>query len=253
MPIKRRKEYLPMGDPRFEIYHTTLDRLRANSKVINPSINVAGPDTKFFDRNEYLGLEQELVGSKSNNEKNVNHEFFYDHTWRIWQISHIPGTRRELAKIELMFNEFQQSRVNAGFEEPTEWPAELFEKKLKLEARLDMYEEELELVQKALKDYVKEDKEIEDKNMLKYGLKQVSRFHGLKQPDDSLINVISIIDGQKISEVNGLLVITSKNSPYRGLRIIDYRKLAKEWQLEQREKGKQRLIEKTCHRFQIGQ
>ena len=150
MASKRRKEYLPMGDIRFKIYHETFDTKRANSVIINPGINVVGPNTKFFNHGEYVALQAELIGAGKNGKDgygNANPDFVYNHSWRTWNIAWIPGMKRQIEKINEAFKDYQQSRWNAGYEKPDTWPIELFEKLLKAEAILDVYQEELEIVQ----------------------------------------------------------------------------------------------------------
>lgn len=49
-------------------------------------------------------------------------------------------------------------------------------------------------------------------------------------------NIVRLIDGQNVSQINGTLVIDDKRSPYDGMSVPDYRAMAKAWRRERTKK-----------------
>jgi hypothetical protein len=217
--MPRLKQYLPISEE-FIIYHEEYDRLRMDSKVLNANANQIGFSQILFDRDRITIEIQKRVGD----DKGI---FIMQNKQNIAVIPFIKG---QIKQVEEKFLSHCRQRELMGYETTEEFPPEMLKEKLLLEAKLSIVEEEVTELQKRLKNY--SDKEIkeDETNILKYGLMQSGQMH-----DGKLIS----LDGQKIITVDDVLVI--ENGPYRGLSLVLYRKLAKEWK-QARDKADQEKL-----------
>lgn len=138
--------------------------------------------------------------------------------------------------IESQFKNYRKSRQNLGYEKPgeTDYPKDMLKQKLEAEAHLDVCQGELEILQKKLVEIDSRIVEIEDSHMLEFGLICRGSFHGTRAKSDDLVNVLKEIDGQLLSQLeDGTLWISDERSPFCGMSLPDYRKLAKQWVYEQ--------------------
>ncbi len=146
---------------------------------------------------------------------------------------HLKIYEDQLREVEYRFKSYQKSRVQQGYEQPKEWPPDLLVEKLRLEAKLDVCQGEVEILKRKLAELDSVVKKKEDSDVLAYGLICRGTFHGLNAPNDALIRVLKEIDGQLISQLDdGTLYINDPRSPYDGMLVSDYRRLAREWVLE---------------------
>jgi hypothetical protein len=201
---KYRTNLHPLFDEKYVQYKNESDILSNASE--RPNIN-----TRFFNKRGMEVALLELKGSEEKGEYTKNDKVY---------VAHIPAVKEELEKIEQEYEQYCIDQVNMGFDEPEEMPYELFSKKLILEARLCIFLEEQAKLEKELSTFVEEVKQNNDAQVLKYGLVQSA----------SLTNgIISEIDGQECSVVNGLLLITDRRSIYYGCKVSDYRRIAIQW------------------------
>ncbi len=147
----------------------------------------------------------------------------------------IPGLQNELNEIEGTFEEYKKDMKNGGFPEPSEMPSSLHTDKMRTLARIDIANMEREALEKRLQEFTDQDEAVENEQMLKFG------------PLGSGVltaGTLTSIDGQRVEKVQGELVITSKNSPYYGMRVPDYRQFIMAPYQEQRRNRLNSLHEK---------
>ncbi len=141
----------------------------------------------------------------------------------------IPNLKQELQKIDKDFKDLNQNRWNQGRSPLKEMPPDLLLKKLDIQAALAVSQKELQTLKNREKEYTDIKKNEDDRKLLQYGLVCFSRNHGTGAADPDMMNVLAEIDGQVVGQKNGLLIIEDNRSPYNGMSVIDYRKLAKEY------------------------
>jgi len=205
-------------------YHDTFDRERIESDILNSGDKKPNIHTLFLgDRRTLLSLELELEGKDST-------EGYTDEQGNV-RLGAIPSLRVRLEEVERDWNNHRQLSINAGRPAPKDWPPELLERKLKLEARLDVREEELQVVQKWLKGMEDRKESERTGEVLKYGLRGTAQLNGGK---------IVTLDGQRVSETpEGVFYIDEPSSKYDGMSTVTYFGLVKEADRWRREKLKQ--------------
>jgi hypothetical protein len=204
--MTRRKEYLPIKEPKYRVYHQSYDRHRLDSPILNGGNSKPGLHTVFWDKKNLEGEAE-----------------------RIKEVT-IPDIEKEIKYVIHQFKAHQQGRVNNGYEKPLEMPINMFEAKLRWEAALDVKIEELAEIEKKLANYTDQVVNESDELVLKFGLQGSGRFWGTRCEHIELMNVLKEIDGQECRlNKKGFLVIRDTRSPYNGMAVSDYRKLCAEW------------------------
>ncbi|HEY5511552.1 MAG TPA: hypothetical protein VIK10_11050 [Prolixibacteraceae bacterium] len=201
MGSKRR--YQPIG--KYPIYSKEFDRLRMGSEILNPD---SRPNirTIFWDKDTLQAQIVKIIADFK------------------------PLAQAKLEALERKFQELQKDCRNQGKEIPTEMPVSLQNEKYKMEASQDVLEEELELIQERLKSYTDKVEKVKNEDMLRWGLQCRSKNHGFHQPNDKLVDVMAVLDGQRVSMCpEGLLIIDDEASIYNTMSVADYRKLSKIW------------------------
>jgi len=213
-----------------DIYIETLKVERNNSTILNPASRT-GMNAFFFDGGYIKGLILELEGSQGPEVKEKEKgKYFSGNTWRI---AVIPYLEEELKKIEKRFEEYKKERVRQGYEAPEKMPPEMEAEYLKLSARLSVKKEELKYLKEELKKLQKPKDNTENKNVLKFGLRCSGQLQG---------GILKMIDGQNCDFVDGVLCIVDHRSPYNGMAVSDYRKLAAKWRVEKHEEEIKKLV-----------
>jgi hypothetical protein len=203
MASKRRKEYLPIA--KYPVYNSTFDKLRLASRVLN---------TDTIPSISSILWDQQNIRTELN--RLINEDLL--------------SVKLKLKDIELKFLQYQQNRVNQGFEKPNTMPLDLQNEKYNIEAGEDVLLEEIEFLERQLKTYIDAKAKEDDSKVLDKGLVCSFRNHGIQADDPEMINVMKEIDGQNVSvHPKGFLYISDERSPYNGMAIADYRKLAKIW------------------------
>jgi hypothetical protein len=201
------------------------------SQILNPD-GRPSISTIFFDKTSIQNYIVELTGDKDG--RYLNHQ---GNTIT----AKIPLAENNVQNVELKFQNFQQEKINQGFEAPTRWPRALVEEKEMAEARLEVLRDELKILQSWLKNELQKEAKIEDNNILTYGPRCVCSLHGLRD-NPALRGVLKEIDNQKVSLLNDeILYINDPRSPYDGLAVVDYRRMAEEWSNERKAKRKEQL------------
>jgi hypothetical protein len=186
-------------------YDQTFDRLKGDSPVLNPER--FGMNEAILLMSHMRGLEGLLYALLGDEDR----EFVNDFGTRF--PARVPGAELVIKSIEADFEAMKQAARNMGRPEPSEMPAELNEKILKAEARLDIYGEEADWLQKTLDEFVERKQEKDDARVLKYGPQGTGKGEPLRE-----------LDGQDIAtNGDGVLYINDKRSPYHLMKVIDYR------------------------------
>lgn len=157
-------------------------------------------------------------------------------------VADIPYNKSKLNEVEERWKAWKRQKLNEGKDEPTEYPKHLLEAKLKLEAKLDTLEREVEVLTKKLTEIREADESKTDGEVLEYGLLGNGKFWGSQAPTLDLMNVLRFIDGQKISQTkDGLLIINDERSIYSGMSVANYRNLCNIWRDTQKKKAREKL------------
>jgi hypothetical protein len=192
------------------VYDQQFLNLKNESIFLSPREQNLGMGTMFWDKQT---LSNEVVKYKGN----AKGEYVENTTAKQ---SLIPSVLNKLKSLDLEFKEYQKDQENQGFDVPEMLP-EMLERKSRLEAERDIFYEELAKIENKLKNYVEEVDHSSDALVLKYGLMQEVWLND---------NVIREIDGQKVTKTEeGILIINDTRSPYSGMLVASYRKLAKQW------------------------
>lgn len=209
----------------FEKYFYYFSNFQLGSIFLNAGNHVnIGVDAKFWDEQN---LKNELIHYVGRDETGVYKKDGQD------IIALIPNAKQELEALEENHKRYVQKQKNLGFE-VTEYPSNVLDRKLKIEALADVMEMEKEFIQKKLDSFVKVVEVIDDSKVLAYGLigavKQIAaRPH--------------LIDGQNVSMIDDVYCISDIRSPYDGLSLLDYRKLCSVFYQEQKQKNKVKLLQ----------
>ncbi len=216
-----KRTFLPIN--KYPFYNDLVDRYMQQSEILNGGSMQIGVHSTIWDKEAILGHIAQIEGDEKglylrNGEKHMAYK---------------PFVQMKLDQLESDFEEFKRSRRNQGHEIPEVMTPKMLEQYYTYKARMTVIEEELAELNKRLKSYTSEEQKEDDSMLLKYGLQEVSKCHGLNAEDPSLIDVLKIIDGQKVEMTeDNVLIINDSRSPYSGMLVSDYRKLCKQWKNE---------------------
>lgn len=207
----------------FELYFKYYSNFQLGSVFLNSGKNIQiGVDTKFWDEQN---LRNELV-HYTGNERGVYKKDGDE------ILALIPFAKSELNDLEENNKRYVQKQKNLGFE-ITEYPSNVLDRKLKLEALLDVMQMEKEFIEKRLSTFVEKVEVVDDSKVLAWGLcgmvKQIN-------------NQVHMIDGQLVKIIDGVNCISDPRSVFDGLSLLNYRKLCAVWREGQKRKNKEKLI-----------
>jgi len=142
----------------------------------------------------------------------------------------IPDIEKKLQELESSFNGHCEQQINMGRKKPERWPKDLLEPRLKFEAYMDITKREIEVLKEQLhKRFIEPIKQAEAQGMLKRGPLGVGEMRG---------GILIMIDGQACEKIDGVMVITSEKSPYKGMSVADYREfVVKPWSISRRKRN----------------
>ena len=223
MASKRRREFLPISDQKFKIYHDHFDNLRMSSPILTPGERI-DIHTTIMDAQGMRGLLIERVGDE--NQEYLRNGKPY--------IALIPGIERSLEDIERRYQVYCQDLRDQGRRPVPIEGTQFWNEKLRSLAALDVINEEVEILEERLKAISDQVQEQDNDNMLKYGPVGNSLNWGTRSPTP---NQIKTMDGQSCDYIGDFLCITDPRSPYKGMSVADYRDLVDTYKASQREKG----------------
>lgn len=142
----------------------------------------------------------------------------------------IPDIEKKLKELENSFNGHCEQQINRGYKKPERWPKDLLEPRLKFEAFMDITKREIEVLNEQLnKRFLEPIKQAKEKSILARGPLGVAEMRG---------GILIMIDGQAVDRVEGVMLITSEKSPYRGMAVSDYREyVSKPWIISRRKRA----------------
>ena len=208
--IKRR---YTIRDPEYKFYTDRFDRLLILSDVLNADKTATGRYTMYDKRAmEVAILERE--------EKII------------------PDFQRNIDDVNIDFESYVTNRMNIGHPRPEVWPRMLLERRLLAEAGLDITKRELEVLKDQLQTrFIEPIKQAEEKSMLAYGPIGTAVLRN---------GVIALIDGQAVERIDGVLVIVSEKSPYKGMAVSDYREfVVKPWVIARRKQAEELVTKRA--------
>jgi hypothetical protein len=211
------------NEPFFEGYNDYLCNYKIDSVFLNPgSSKNQGANVRFWDeanlRNELIQYVGDKKGMLRSNETT--------------RLARIPQAEADLKALEDNFKRYQQRQRNLGFEETT-YTSDVLDKKLKLEAIIDVMTGEVEAIEKRLSTFETKKEVVDDSMVLCYGLQGTVKLEGGNP---------KIIDGQDVGLVADTYCILDERSPYFGMSLKDYNKLCTIWRDEQKKKDRIKLL-----------
>lgn len=208
----------------FEKYFYYFSNFQLGSIFLNGGSNKqVGANTKFYDEQN---LKNELVHYVGNDERGLFKKDGVD------MLALVPSATSELNDLEQNFARYQQKQKNLGFE-VTEYSSNVLDRKLKLEALIDVMTMEVAFIQKKLDSFVAVVEVADDSKVLAWGLcGHVKQIGGRPH----------LIDGQLVEMRDGVNYISDSRSPYNNLSLIQYRSLCTLWREEQKRKQKKQLL-----------
>lgn len=159
----------------------------------------------------------------------------------------INNAEMECQAIEKDFQRYQKQMVLQGREKPEEYPNTMLTAKLKAEARYDVILAERDWLENKLSSIADKEEVIEDKEILKYGPIAVGSFHGLGTDYYDERRAVATMDGMLLHLVpqsetrEPFIIILDKRSPYSGMKVSDYYKMAGLFKISRAMKEQQRI------------
>lgn len=223
MSSKKRKEYSP-GES-YPVYNHEFNRLRMASQILNEEQHVTAHSI-FLDRPTIESLLRSIKGDDNGYYQKANYSK---------NRAFLPQLNDKLFDLQDRFDQINLDRINHGFLAFVKLPDDLQEQKYKLDAKVDITLEEIEFLELKLKVFTDKVQKRDDSAVLQRGLTCCSRNWGSLTKDPDLMNVMKEIDGQDVAmHPKGFLIIDDSRSPYDGMSLPDYRRLAKQFHADRR-------------------
>jgi hypothetical protein len=189
-----------LKDKEYPVYNDHFCRFKVESIVLNSAAqDMRSIHTVFLNK---FSIEDEIKLTENRIEKN----------------------KQERETLKEQFVSYCKNLKNTGHKVPDDWPPDLLEKRLKLEAKGDIYFLELEYLEKKLSEIQEKDKEVKNKSILSFGLR------GMGKLEDG---VLVSIDGMKVSRTEDDVLIIDEDDPkakdYTGYPVSEYYKLCTEY------------------------
>ena len=216
-----KRTFLPIND--FPAYNNALNYLLVNSNILNTGNDLPSVHSEFWDKQNIIFHIAELQGDSDGN---------YIHQGSKLKAL-IPLTQVKIDVLKKKFEEIKKVKVKQGYAAPQIMSKEIMDEFYSLNARLTCHEAELEFLKKKLEEYTDKDQKEDDNLMLVYGLQAYCKLYE---------NILISIDGQKVSEIDGIMVIDDKRSPYHGLAVEHFRELVKRYQADRKKANQEKLL-----------
>jgi len=136
-------------------------------------------------------------------------------------LASLPQARKNLKAAMDEFEKERQTAINSGKIPPQDPSRELAEKIYKAEARVDVERLALARVKERLAAIREKNPDKFNPDVLPYGPVESAKMNA--------DNILREIDGQTVSLIKKNLVIDDPRSPYDGMSVPEYRKMAKAW------------------------
>lgn len=195
---------------KYRDYSRTFDAARLSSNILNAGgQSISAFALNLSNRESLQQLVWQLEGAGPEGK-------FYD-TGGHLTLAAIPSLQADLKQLEERWEEIQEEKRKEGWTEEPKLPSDMLNKRLELEAYLDVREEELE----TLKGWIAK---IDEKLEKERGSEVLAQ--GIRMTGQLRNNKLILLDGQRISQTEeGEYYIDDENSKYDGMSLVDYRKL----------------------------
>jgi hypothetical protein len=203
----------------YPIFDKEYERLYKKSEILSGAELTM--NNNLVDKAGLWALKNRLTGGDDGR---------YKDSWGDTYTATIPALQKEIAVLEEDAQVYQDRRAAQGYRANSEWPPDLLEKRLKLEARLSISFCELDIVEKRMAAIQEKEEEQADDKALQFGLKGSGRPR-----DGKLVEM----DGCKVIQINGRYILAT--GAYRGMDLPSYRDLMQSWQTQQRLDAKEKL------------
>lgn len=209
------KKRYTQRDPEFEQYSRFFDIYITESKILNPS-KIHPGDVYSPMLTDRRSVQTELFRLQGDENGLITNR-----TYGTSVPAYIPAVQEKLRQLKAKFAEYCSERDKQGFKIPEVMPPDMLKERLQLEAKLDCFLREAEQLENMLAKHEEVQEEIHNSECLSHG----PLGNGVLKNGD-----LESIDGQAVSRINGILVITESGSPYKGMSVRDYRsKISEPW------------------------
>lgn len=195
-------------------YDKCFDAFKGDSPVLNPrSSGIGVHSLNLSDKNALKSHLLERVGFQGD-AKEMKIGWFRKGETGEMQVSDLKSAEQQIIAIKQAFENQKQGIINQGRRPPKTMPADMQEKLLKAEARLDITKSEIETLERLLKNFTDADTKIDDSLVLKRGPAGSGKLrHG----------ILAHVDGQHVeADSKGVLRIADARSRYNGMATADY-------------------------------
>ena len=190
-----------------QIYDKAFNELFTTSIIINPGLAERWTSAAFVLDSE-AGLKSRLIEIEGNDTGKM-----FNPDANTYSEAMIPTIQMELAKINQQYEAAKEGRPIPQFTGTNLTSLKALEdEKFRLEAKLDVRQHEVKRLKEMLKGYEKEREDRRYAAMFSHGLNGDTKGEPIRE-----------IDGQQCGFCDGVLIITDKLSPYRGLCLADYK------------------------------
>lgn len=227
MPLTRRYKRLV-----HKAYDDKFDRAIKESRILNAGADtIPSAYTTLWEPTNIKNIIYEYEGDEKGQ--------FYRPDERYPYRAVIASYQDKLDDLKASWKKRNETRRLMGLPVEKEMTGEVLDKKLELEASLDVSISELDTLKEWLSKYTEKAEESRKDSVLRYGL----------QCSISLLNgKIDTIDGQRVQYIDNQPVIQDEHSPYNGMLVGDYRKLSSIVEAQRRQKHVEKLkkLQATC-------
>ena len=95
-----------------------------------------------YGSDDDLGFLERMRSAWQGNDQGL-HRTPNDNNWRT---SRIPAIQEKLQELNEKFLQYQQQKINSGFERPESMPVEMHDRQMELQARLSLAQTELDYI-----------------------------------------------------------------------------------------------------------
>ena len=142
---------------------------------------------------------------------------FWDPKYERWEVCYMVTQKEKLKEIQLKFKKHQQTQLNSGNRMPETYPPDLLEERLKVEANIQVKQEEVAMLNEWLKTAVDR---IEEEAQVDFSVNPLNWPPGGSLRD----GILCEINGQKCERnTEGILVIKEPRSQYDSLLVYRFK------------------------------
>mgnify|MGYP006294368861 CR=1 FL=1 len=214
---KPKRRYLPIKE--HPIYNKFYDQFKLQSPILNPRPMQGPGDIKErFFLSDLRGVNDALLDVEgiTDSKSDPHYGEYYRPDDQTYYKSKILSTKGKLNKLLEKFNRLRKRALQEGNLPLKTWPKDLLIEKMRLEAKLDVFYEEVEYLRTLQEKFVQ--KTLKEKYPIDFnngGVMELDRKTGL----------LTRICGQLCKpDSNGIIHIVDERSPYQGMPVWFFKK-----------------------------